>query len=70
MVNLERRTGDLEANKQIAKEIIIAYIQANPAVLPSLFPKPGSESPALDNFEKVWERTLKAVSGANPREGK
>jgi hypothetical protein len=58
-----------EANKQIAKEIIIAYIQASPTVLPTLFPKPGNESAALDTFEKVWERTIKAVSARLPREG-
>jgi hypothetical protein len=70
MVTLERRKGDLEANKQIAKEIIIAYIQANSSALSSLFPKPGNESHAVGNFEDIWERTLKAVSGVSPVEGK
>jgi len=69
MVTLERRTTDQEVNKQIAKEIIIAYIQASPTVLPTLFPKPGNESAALDTFEKVWERTIKAVSARLPQEG-
>jgi hypothetical protein len=68
MATLERRKADLEANKQIAKEIIIAYIQANTTAFSSLFPKAGNESLALDNFENVWERTLKAVSGVSPWE--
>jgi hypothetical protein len=68
MATLERRKADLEANKQIAKEIIIAYIQAGTTVLPTLFPKAGNQSLALDDFENVWERTLKAVSGGSRRE--
>jgi hypothetical protein len=70
MATLERRKADLEANKQIAKEIIIAYIQSNTTGLSTLFPKPGNESLALDNFENVWERTLNAVSGVSRWGGK
>jgi hypothetical protein len=50
-------------NKQIAKEIMIAYIQAGgPTGHVSLFPKQDRDGIPSVNFEIVGQRILKTVS--------
>jgi len=58
VATLERRKAEVEVNKQIAKEIMIAYISHSPG--PAALFNPGSEKHFA--FEAVWNTILRTVS--------
>jgi hypothetical protein len=52
-------------DRQVAKEIMTAYISALGANATRLFRKEGHETPVEQGFAETWETILKTVSDHN-----